>query len=423
MTDHPFALIQGNKIIRKSFMQFPAREIGEVRESVEDSIRFFEKRFADLHNSLMEISAMISKAENKGSFLQKIIHMRENLHSRDAIGDFDLLYQEIERIEKELQGIVQKNKLRNFDIKSSYLSELKSLVDHYDIREAGRRIAEIQNIWIRTGKVIDEREEDLEREFRESIAYYYHRRDQFFKDQETLKNDHLKNYQELLARTEKLLDELEPLKAFQKLKELQKGWKETGGVDANDYNLLNTRFMEIGRLVFQRYTDFQAKSKGEAKIRIDKIKTSKISILKSIDNINYDLIEDLEGEKGKLVAAWKKSGNVFNNEIKELNEQFSNCLMMINERIFISKLALRKIKGFKSLSKKEKNIRKIGILKELISRDQNDLHQYHRNMEVFTAGSGKADNLLNQRISDKEKVLNIKKDILKDLKSKVASKD
>ena len=74
--EHPFGHIVDGKIYRKAFLNFPEREIGEVRESPEESLAFFEERFKTAELKVTEIEKQIASNENKGSFLAKLLHMK-----------------------------------------------------------------------------------------------------------------------------------------------------------------------------------------------------------------------------------------------------------------------------------------------------------------------------------------------------------
>jgi hypothetical protein len=99
LEEHPFVTISGVKIIRKGFLDVPDREIGEVRESAESSMQYFENRFSIIEQKVESLEKNIEESENKGSFLMKLIHLKEYIAKFDGIGDFERLYRRLE--EKE----------------------------------------------------------------------------------------------------------------------------------------------------------------------------------------------------------------------------------------------------------------------------------------------------------------------------------
>jgi len=93
---HSFGYIKDGKVFLKGFLGGEDREIGEVKGDEPSTLRYFEGRFAQLQEKVAQLKAAIQENQNKGSFLMKLIHLKESLYQSDALGDFVSLIAELE---------------------------------------------------------------------------------------------------------------------------------------------------------------------------------------------------------------------------------------------------------------------------------------------------------------------------------------
>jgi hypothetical protein len=66
--------IANGKVYLNAFLQQPAKEIGLVKETEEAALAYFSKRFDTLTAKVHALIAELEAAENKGSYLNKIVH-------------------------------------------------------------------------------------------------------------------------------------------------------------------------------------------------------------------------------------------------------------------------------------------------------------------------------------------------------------
>jgi predicted ribosome quality control (RQC) complex YloA/Tae2 family protein len=115
--EHPYGYITDNKVYLKGFLNQPDRVIGEVKEDEASTIKYFEDRFSSLLEKIEALKKDIEENQNKGSFLMKLIHLKDSLLEYDALGDFVPLIEELEKIQVSLEEIIKKNRERNLEIK------------------------------------------------------------------------------------------------------------------------------------------------------------------------------------------------------------------------------------------------------------------------------------------------------------------
>ena len=141
----PFGYIKAGKIYQSAWGEHPDREIGEVRdEDNEKSSQFFQDRFSDLENKIKEVTDKIDSTENKGSFLMKLVHLKENLSQHDGLGDYPSLLETLLKYESLVRDIILKNRVRNTEIKTALIEELKEIVEIINWKEASEKINDIK---------------------------------------------------------------------------------------------------------------------------------------------------------------------------------------------------------------------------------------------------------------------------------------
>ena len=111
----PFGFEKDGKLFLSGWMKNPDREIGEVRdEDLEKSISFFTARFEDLKQKINEVAEKIDATENKGSFLMKLLHLKEQLPNHDGLGDYTELHAIIEKYETLVKDIIKKKQGKKY---------------------------------------------------------------------------------------------------------------------------------------------------------------------------------------------------------------------------------------------------------------------------------------------------------------------
>ncbi len=417
MSDNPYALIKGNKIIRKSFLDFPEREIGEIREDEKTSLQYFEDRFRIASRKVDDLEKEITENENKGSYLMKLIHLKDYLVMFDGLGDFGGLFERLQKQELYLKEIIRLNRLKNLEIKRSLLSELEVLKDHYNLNEAGERIKEIKQSWIRTGAVAEEFQEEFEEKFSELLDLFNKRKQIFYEDRKKMMHENVTKYQDILTRSEKLLNSPDIVNSAEQLKSIQVEWKALGKIPAEDYNRLKDQFQKINDEVFNRFKDYKKQLKKDKQSAIHDTLAQKKDIISELKQAIQKENINLEVTRKEFIQKWKKINNIFHKEIYQVNNQFGSEIARIEELLFLDKIVRKKNSKFDKLPEKRKKELKVNTLKELIRRDQRDLEQYNRNLEIFNLKSGTIDRMINGKMQAKENSLDIKKDLLNKLES------
>ena len=396
----PFGKIIKDQIYLNAWGEEADRVIGTVKgDDEEASIAYFQQRFEELRDKVKEVKEEIAQSTNKGSFLMKLVHLRESLKTHEGLGDYQALNEQLLQEEAALNDLIEKNRNRNTEIKQELLAELKAAVQKINWKEATLEINALKDRWIKTGNADDASHEALENEFWDTQSAFFEKKQQFYEDKKLLSEKRKKAYEAIVQQAEKLT-QLEGAAKFDKIKELRNEWSEVGHIRKEDYDPLFNRFKE--------------------KISLAKKASSQPTI--DISQTIAQLIEAIEGKKFipyKEINAIRESlKKVRSSEasVRQQKKEAFGLLQLLLERDFLDKLASKRFKDFRSMERAKKRQIRIGILHELIDRDQADLKKYQENSANFSFSGGKGAHLIDKKLEQQKGKIATKEKLLKLLK-------
>src|SRR5690606_39921156 len=197
---HPYGYIKEGKVYLKGFLNQEDRVIGEVKEDEASTIKYFEDRFKVVQEKVDQLKKDIEENQNKGSFLMKLIHLKESLKRYDALGDFVPLIEELNQLEAYLEEIIQSNRKRNLEIKKELIKEAESLMNSTDWKKTSEDFKNLKLRWIKTGPVDKELEDEINEPFNAAINTFFENRKNYFDGLALQSEENLKVYENLLLQ-------------------------------------------------------------------------------------------------------------------------------------------------------------------------------------------------------------------------------
>ncbi|HET8858946.1 DUF349 domain-containing protein [Marivirga sp.] len=407
MTDlqQELAFIEGGKVILREQEGFPQREIGEVKEDEATAMQFFQDRFETLKAKVDKVQQQIETEENKGSFLMKVLNLKESLSTYDGIGDFVALKDRLVSLEKMLEDYISQNRKRNLEVKSTLIEEAKSYASNPDWREATDKLKELRQRWIRVGAVEDDKKEEVENTFQAVYDEFYEKKKAFHEAKKEMMTAREKQYETLIEKAKKLQNDKSATDELaEKSNVLVEEWKSLENIPKEKYAALLKdfkKFTQVGRKAGNA-------KKASGKQNNDKEKEALIEELKEAQKLNP--AEAIEKAKA-IQTKWKNSGKTFD---KSLNKEYFTLNDYIFEKSFLENLFERKAK--KELAEKEAVKLKMNILRDLISRDQRELNIFEENLEKFNLGTEKLDKMVGFKHEKQKRKLAVKQQIMEELR-------
>ncbi|NVO30688.1 DUF349 domain-containing protein [Hymenobacter lapidiphilus] len=224
-----YGYAEGDQVWLRPVLTYPARPVGQVKDSPEASLRYFAERFSRYQAKVEELLRSIDESDNKGSFLMKALHLKEQAGSYDALGDFAGLHEQLSAAEEAILATVRHNRAKNLATKHSIIEQAEALRDTLDWQHGSDQLKELRQAWIKTGPVEKELTDELERRFQTAADAFYARKKDYLAVKKAMNNRTLDQYKDLIRRSEALQNSTDFEDTSRKLKVLQQAWKEIDG--------------------------------------------------------------------------------------------------------------------------------------------------------------------------------------------------
>jgi hypothetical protein len=423
-----YGFVKDDKVYIKPYLGFAERQIGEVKNSEQFSLQYFRKRFELISAKVSALVAAISEAQNKGSYLMKLIHLREQLGEYDALGDFAPLFDQLAEAENQIRGLIEVNRVKNLEIKTALLAEIEEVVATVTDWSAGSiKIKDLRDKWLKTGSVERELEEQIEGKFTDLLNLFYERRKLFFEERARLIALRVEHYGSLVTKAQAIFVEQKDdngaawLKTFQAL---QTEWKTVGAVPKLQFDPLIQAFKEANKRVMRRVKDERPKRPltPEQIALINNMKAKEEMIREAFGLAKIDLREAF-GRAKELQAKWKDIGNVPENHKRRVNEQFTYSCDRIFEMSYLMRTVYVQYRFFNSKSPAEQYTIKINLMKEIIRKDELELADFEGQMaEVPEPERMQPENKqLYNKIKTQSRKLRVKKILMQEMQEQLTA--
>lgn len=420
MKEFEYGYFKDGKIFRKGFLEYPDREIGEIRNDEESTFNYFSQRFNLALEKVKKIEQEIEEAENKGSYLMKLIHMKKFLSEFDAVGDFVSLYHKLDLLEIQLKELIEINRLKNLEVKKALIAELEEAVKLENLKEATEKVLDIKSRWIRTGNVKKDKQDEIEQYFQDIITAFYEKKRIDYEERQKLIQKNVIEYEKLIAEAEFLLQR-GGNNAGREFSFLQKKWKSLGKIPAKQRQELWEKFNKIKIEIKRKQRRFGHQPSGRYTAK-DPVQ-EKYQLIKQAEGLIDTTDRNAMDEVKKLQNLWNKSGKIAPDKYKPLASRFFLICDEIIEKAFLNNLAENKSTNYADKSDTEKTKIKIRLLQDLISRDERELDLYSENSQNFNTDGRSINKLIGSKLSLKKRKLKAKNKILKDLNELLEKKE
>ena len=408
-----FGYIKDGKVLLKGYFDMPDRIIGDVRESEEASLQYFLDRFQLAEKKVEELVSAIETAENKGSYLMKLIHMRTYLSSFDGLGDFIPLFAKLDGAESYLNELILVNKQKNLEIKTELVHEMNAVKDSFDWKPASEKMFEVRDRWIKTGKAVKEADDVLEQQFRDTMQYFFERRNKFYDDRQKMYDARMNRYSELLDALKAINPNDEH--AADTINKIKDEWKDIGEIPVSRMRRYMRDFSTITRALSNIM-------RPERRKPVDL--TPWLKILEKAEVFANGYEEDAAFEIKKLQAQWKELGFLPADKKDEFMNRFRVACDRGLEWVHLVSSIIRRYDDFLQKPLKDQLKIQISQMRYLLKRDQTEGEAVSDTLKSFVVKDKNDPNykinfskleMLNRRIASKLQMLKEFDDLLKAL--------
>ncbi|ACT95323.1 DUF349 domain-containing protein [Dyadobacter fermentans] len=412
-----YGYVKDSKVFLKGYLDFPDRQIGEVKRTEQEAIDYFKNRFNIVLNKVEQLEQEIDEALNKGSYLTKLIQLQRKLKGFDALGDFVPLLKRLEEKEEYLKGLIEVNQLKNLEIKRALIEDVKVAAAVTDYATATDQIQEIKAKWIRTGPVDKEYQEEIETTFQQILDDFFQRRRDYFDEQNKLNQKRIEEYERLIKITKTLSYAKDLDEAYQKARDVRNAWNNVGEVPPKRFFKVNKAYRHFLKLFYDKYNA----AKGiEPKVRVDPRVLEQQKLLAQAETLlkSPDIIEASQEAKA-LLSKWKEIKIPFKLADKELAERFRMVCDKIFELSYLARVISRKYPAFDLKSPEEQLRTKYRELEWLTKREKSDLEFAQLEFDRTATGDPELDKQAAGRINIQKRKVQMKERILIEFERKL----
>jgi hypothetical protein len=415
--NHSFGYIKDGKVFLKGFLGRPDRVIGEVKGDETSTLLYFEARFAQLQEKVVKLTEAIQENQNKGSFLMKLIHLRESLFASDALGDFVPLIETLNEQEVFLGEIIQGNRGKNLEVKLALIEEAKALQQDTDWRETTEKFKELKLRWIKTGPVEKESNEAIEQQFNDAVQVFFENRRQFYEGMALQADENIKIYEALVQQARSAHDLPDAKMAFEISKRIQKEWKEAGKVPAERRQPLWDEFSKLNNRIFSRYK--RTLNPGPEMPPWEVLRKIEQLVEEVKKMAHQPTSAEITTRAKAIQEDWKKLPMRKPKEAVLPARSYQFFVDIIFEKAFLEKLGHNKYADFDEKPFEEQQQIKASILKDLLHRDQSELETMQNNSDNFRVETADFEMMMKKKLANLKRKVDVKNYVLRQLSPKI----
>ena len=412
-----YGYVQDGKVFLRGYLGNPDRQIGEVKRTEQEAIDYFKNRFTIAAGKVALLEQEIEEAQNKGSYLTKLIQLRRKLIGFDAIGDFIPLLERLDTAEDYLSGLILVNQAKNLEIKQALIEDARQAAAIEDWQTATDAVQEVKSKWIRTGPVDNEFQEKVDTEFQGILDDFFHRRREFFAEQNKIVQGRVDEYEKLIKQVKQLSWSNEMDESYKKTRDIRNAWNAVGEIPPKKFFKINKAYRHFLKLFYDKYN----LAKGiEPKVRVDpRIAEQQKLLVEAEDALKNDNIVTASEKAKVLLSKWKEIRIPYKQADKELAEKFRNTCDKIFELSYLARVISRKYPAFEMKSEEEQIRTQVREMEWLVSRERSDLEIATRDVERSLTGNEEEDKRMLGRLNIQKRKIAMKDKILREFQRKL----
>ena len=385
-----FGYVENGGVWRRPVLGQPARQVGQVKESADEALRYFARRYADFRAKVEDVLRQMAASDNPGSFLMKVLHLKEQTLTFEGLGDFEVLHQRLQQAEEEQRASIAENRARNLAAKIGFIREAEALGAGLEWVGSSEKVKVLRQAWLTTGPVDKAHTEELEARFQAAIKTFFDRRKSFQQDKKALATRTQQRYRDLIDQAEALRESTEFESTSRQLKQLQKSWREVNGtIPKKLASELWTRFRAANNYFFERlkaHIEAQRLGPGGRPATPDELLARKRTLAERAEALMNMPPQQAIIQAKLLQADWKQVGTVRGEESDRLWQRFMVACDKIFEMSGLEYHLRHREEGPGPGSDQpaERARFRAGILRELLEDDRRELQTLRDSLDKLS---------------------------------------
>ena len=425
-TDHLLAeaqrygYVEAGGVWLRPVLAQPARQIGLVKDSDEAALCYFAQRFEAQRAKVDALLAKMDANENKGSFLMKALHLKQQLLTYDGLGDFAALHRRLTEAEEAIAVTVTHNREKNLATKLGFIQEAEDLRDSIEWVSAGEKVKDLRQGWLKTGPVDKAMADELEHRFQTAIQVFFDRRKVFQSDKKAMTSRVQTRYRDLIQQAEALRNSDQFETTSRQLKLLQQAWRDVNGtLPKKQASELWTRFRAANNHFFERLKVYiasqQAVGAPGAPAAPEELLARKRILAERAEALMNIAPQEAINHAKALQAEWKQVGTVRGEESDQIWQRFMVACDKIFELSALEYHLRKRVGGEPAVTSPAERARfRASTLRELLQDDHQELAVLRENLDNLnpSAANDAFRLLLQTKIRSFERKIRTKNDLI-----------
>ena len=398
----------------------PARQIGLVKESDEAALRYFGQRFDVLGAKIDALLTKMAASDNKGSFLMKGLHLKEQLLTYDGLGDFEALHRRLTEAEAAIAVTVAHNREKNLAAKLGFIHEAEALRESVEWVSASEKVKDLRQGWLKTGPVDKAVADELETRFQTAVQAFFDRRKEFQSDKKAMANRVQTRYRDLIQQAESLMGSTQFETTSRQLKLLQQAWREVNGsLPKKQASELWTRFRAANNHFVERLKAHIASQPAAgapgAPATPEELLARKCALAERAEALMNVAPQEAINQAKAQQTEWKQVGTVRGEESDRLWQRFMVACDKIFELSALEYHLRKRVGGEPATTDPAERARfRASTLRELLKDDELELDVLRDNLDKLSPSM--ADDAFRQTLQTKirsfERKIRTKNDLI-----------
>jgi hypothetical protein len=377
MSSQDFYTIEEGTVFLKKTKRFKQRELAKVDETTQETIlQTLLLKYDDILKEWEEFKKAFEEEKEITRLAGKLSRKKNYFSKAKAIGDFDVLFAEIDTIEKKIEERV----LEVIKSKTALCEQLAAIKEPESWKEATAKLTEIRKSFGDLPQVPHPEDEGLKKKLEELINEFFIQKSQHHKEFEKDLMVNLSKKLELCERAEGIKESEDWRKTTETYGQLFELWKAVGPVPRHKSEELWLRYNAAKDYFYARKQKFYDEliENLESNLRDKEALITQAEALKDSQDWNKT-----SEKMNELMEAWKKTGGVGKDKSEDVWGRFNEA----RNHFFTNKknhFAKRKVELDDNLAKKTALAQRATELKETNDFEQGT-QEFHELMEEWKA--------------------------------------
>jgi uncharacterized protein DUF349 len=345
----------------------------------------------DLKTAIAQLNDLHEEYKHVGPVPREI---QEKLWQRFKAAS-NVVYKKRKSYLDDLKGELQENLVK----KKALVEEIKSFVSFdsdriNDWNGKTKEVIAVQKKWETLGGLPREHAKEINKDFWAAFKTFFHHKNEFFKKLEGKRKVNLEAKYQLVEDAKALKDSDDWMKTAEKLKDLQRQWKDVGPVPEKFRNSVYEEFKAACDEFFNNRRDSQSKEEEGYTDNLVKKEALCALIFSKADNKEGETTE-IDG----FVEEWKSIGFVPKNSIKKIDQKFQKALEVFVASLDVpdedreSLILKAHLVGMAKGPNADRNLqKKEGAIRRQVKELEDNISLWNNNLAFF-ANSKTADKL------------------------------